>query len=297
MLSQFGQEARVEGWMDRRVQPVSRSTGRLHGDVGMAFRDCGGPGGHRFSCAGGVVCDVGAGTVVLDALLSACRYILAGFLVLLQIFISPDPYLSLDRSGAADPGTDWRLPRWIPWASLAACVVAVAVDRHVTPAIVFAALLAIHPSRAIPGKPAPGLDTVFYDGHCALCHGSVRFLLAEDPDGEKFRFAPLQSPAFEAAVPVETRRDLPDSIVVRTASGGILDSLCCSANHLQRLGGYWRVLGTALNVIPSPAGDALYNLVAGNRYRIFGQQGDVCPLMPSTLRNRFDMGERTAGGR
>ena len=34
-----------------------------------------------------------------------------------------------------------------------------------------------------------GRDAVFYDGTCALCHGGMRFLLAEDPDCARFRLA------------------------------------------------------------------------------------------------------------
>jgi predicted DCC family thiol-disulfide oxidoreductase YuxK len=42
--------------------------------------------------------------------------------------------------------------------------------------------------------------TVFYDGHCGLCHGFIRFLLARDPGGEKFDFAPLQGSFFATVV-------------------------------------------------------------------------------------------------
>ena len=63
--------------------------------------------------------------------------------------------------------------------------------------------------------PALGteVDRVFYDGHCGLCHRSVRFLLVEDRVGS-FRFAPLQGPTFAQLVPEAERATLPDTMVV-----------------------------------------------------------------------------------
>src|SRR5579885_2416758 len=34
-------------------------------------------------------------------------------------------------------------------------------------------------------------ELIFYDGHCGLCHGFVKFALARDREGARFRFAPL----------------------------------------------------------------------------------------------------------
>ena len=41
-------------------------------------------------------------------------------------------------------------------------------------------------------------DIVFYDGGCALCHHSVRFLVARDRDGSRFRFAPIGGACFRS---------------------------------------------------------------------------------------------------
>jgi predicted DCC family thiol-disulfide oxidoreductase YuxK len=64
--------------------------------------------------------------------------------------------------------------------------------------------------------------TVFYDGHCGLCHGLVRFLLARDPAGSKFDFAPLQGDYCAATIPPAELQRLPDSVVVRTHDGQLL---------------------------------------------------------------------------
>src|SRR5438067_1150934 len=90
-------------------------------------------------------------------------------------------------------------------------------------------------------RPATGTDTLFYDGHCGLCHRAVRFVLAEDRTGTAFRFAPLDGDAFRAALPAADRAQLPDSIVVRTAEGAVLTRSAAVRHILQRLGGLWRL--------------------------------------------------------
>ena len=65
-------------------------------------------------------------------------------------------------------------------------------------------------------------STVFYDGGCGLCHRAVRFALAHDADGSRFRFASLQSEGFRRRVPAAARAGLPDSIVTLTPDGTLL---------------------------------------------------------------------------
>lgn len=129
---------------------------------------------------------------------------------------------------------------------------------------------------------------LFYDGHCALCHGAVKFVLKRDAAGEAFRFAPLQGETFAARVPEAARRSLPDSIVVLTREGALLVRSDAFVHILERLGGGWKFLAGMLRVIPRPIRDVVYNFVARVRYRVFGTRTDVCPIVPPELRSRFD---------
>ena len=63
--------------------------------------------------------------------------------------------------------------------------------------------------------------TIFYDGHCGLCHGVVRFVLAEDQNGA-FQFSPLQGAMFERTVNKEIRESLPDTFVIVTPDKQLL---------------------------------------------------------------------------
>jgi predicted DCC family thiol-disulfide oxidoreductase YuxK len=134
----------------------------------------------------------------------------------------------------------------------------------------------------------PLTETVFYDGHCALCHGFVKFLLKRDSGGAMFRFAPLQGPTSQKRVPAPQRADLPDSVVVLTSTGELLARSRAVIHVLRHLGKGWKIAAGLLAVIPRPVRDALYDFVAGVRYRVFGRSADICPVIPPELRQRFD---------
>ena len=127
--------------------------------------------------------------------------------------------------------------------------------------------------------------TVFYDGHCGLCHGLVRFLIARDPTGGKFDFAPLQGEYCARVIPQV--QHLPDSVVVRTDEGQLLVKSAAVLYVLRRIGGAWRTIGVALKMLPTSILDFGYDCVARIRRRLFRAPADTCPLVPATLQNRF----------
>lgn len=129
---------------------------------------------------------------------------------------------------------------------------------------------------------------VFYDGHCGVCHGAVKFLLARDRDGSRFRFAPLQGETLALRVAEERRARLPDSIVVMTARGDLLVRSGGVVAILEQLGGAWRIGARVLSWVPRPLRDALYDFVARIRRRLVAAPADVCPMIPLELRARFD---------
>lgn len=136
---------------------------------------------------------------------------------------------------------------------------------------------------------APSPELLFYDGHCALCHRAVKFVLKHDRSGTAFRFAPLQGSTFQSRVSPDQRAGLPDSIVVLTSAGSLLVRSDAFIHILLRLGGGWRVLARALVVIPRSVRDLAYDFVARVRYRVFGKREDICPIVPPDLRARFDL--------
>jgi predicted DCC family thiol-disulfide oxidoreductase YuxK len=118
-------------------------------------------------------------------------------------------------------------------------------------------------------------DLVLYDGTCALCHGVVRFLLVRDRDGTRFLFSPLEEGARA------------QTVQVKTESGVLLSRSDAVLHLLERLGGAWRVLGRTGRLLPRKLRDAVYDVVARHRTRLFGRTQSACPVIPEELRSRF----------
>jgi len=130
---------------------------------------------------------------------------------------------------------------------------------------------------------------LFYDGGCGLCHRCVRLLLAEDRREDPIQLAPLGGTAFTESIEAEVRERLPESIVVVTPGGGVLCRSAAVLELARLLGGWWRLVSTAFRPVPRPLIDVGYRLVAAIRFRIFGRTSGSCPLLPSELRERFDL--------
>ena len=152
----------------------------------------------------------------------------------------------------------------------------------------------IKPRQPLPLPPSPPaaggeMELLFYDGHCGLCHRMVRFLLAEDRTGTAFRFCPLDSATFRKAVAESGRLGLPDSLVLQTAEGTLLTRSAAIIHILKRLGGVWRLVGGLGACIPRKLGDRIYDGIAAIRYRLFRTPDSTCPLVPQSLRARFEL--------
>jgi predicted DCC family thiol-disulfide oxidoreductase YuxK len=176
--------------------------------------------------------------------------------------------------------------RWL-WAAMLInfCVLFLANLGEFSLALFLVHAVIFDPGWIRPSKTTD-TDTVFYDGHCGLCHSTVRFLLAEDSRAT-FRFAPLQSETFAHALTTEQRRHVPDSMVVKTRDGRLFTSSAAVAYVLKRMGGFWRMAGTLLSAIPQGLRDRGYRFIASIRHRLFKSPPAACPKIPLYLRERF----------
>jgi predicted DCC family thiol-disulfide oxidoreductase YuxK len=128
----------------------------------------------------------------------------------------------------------------------------------------------------------PDDDVILYDGVCVFCSRWVRFVAAHDVE-RRFRFTAIQSSyGTRLAQAFGINPDDPDTNAV--VHGGIVWFKSDAAlTVLGALPG-WRWT-RMLRVVPKPLRDALYNLVARNRYRIFGKY-DECFIPDASLRER-----------
>ncbi|MEF8830868.1 MAG: thiol-disulfide oxidoreductase DCC family protein [Halobacteriales archaeon] len=119
---------------------------------------------------------------------------------------------------------------------------------------------------------------VLYDGVCNLCNGVVQFALPRD-SARRYRFAPLQSAPGQALLEhfgMET--DDHSTFVLVEGRDAYVRST--AALRLARgLDLPWSAFG-ALLAVPRPLRDAVYDLVARHRYRVFGRK-DRCRRPPS----------------
>ena len=114
---------------------------------------------------------------------------------------------------------------------------------------------------------------LLFDGHCALCDGTVRWLIGRDRG--RLHYAPLESPIADAVLEEVGYAGDRSSVVLVDREGAY-----------QHSDAAWRTFGllpwpwraaAAIRFIPRPARDLVYKFIARNRFRIFGHS-DLCAL-------------------
>lgn len=127
---------------------------------------------------------------------------------------------------------------------------------------------------------------IFFDGICGLCNRFVDFLLMLDKN-ELYRFSPLQSEYAAKALPKEilARGEGEFKSIVLFVNGKIYQRSDAVLRILSCLGGFWR-LTCLLRIFPSFLRDAIYSLVAVNRYNWFGKK-ESCRIPTPAERKRF----------
>jgi len=125
---------------------------------------------------------------------------------------------------------------------------------------------------------------ILFDGVCNLCNGFVQFVIAHDTAGV-FQFASLQS---DAAIEILKKHGLPThqlSSVVLSEGDRYYTKSDAALRVAGRLSGIWSLARLFL-VLPKFLRDWGYDLVARNRYRLFGKK-ESCWLPTPELKQRF----------
>ncbi|MEM6966214.1 MAG: thiol-disulfide oxidoreductase DCC family protein [Bacteroidota bacterium] len=125
---------------------------------------------------------------------------------------------------------------------------------------------------------------LLFDGVCNLCNGFVQFVIERDPDG-KFRFAALQSEEGKQLLkhfnlPVE---DIFSVILIE--DGQVYTRSTAALRMFKNMKGVYPML-YIFTIVPNTLRDTVYNFVARNRYRWFGQK-DSCMIPTPELQRRF----------
>lgn len=125
---------------------------------------------------------------------------------------------------------------------------------------------------------------IFFDGICNLCNGFVQFIIKRDPRA-RFQFASLQSKAGEKAMKESALPAASLSTVVYLKDDHYYFKSSAALHILKDLGRGWNLFYGFI-LIPKPLRDGVYNILARNRYRLFGKRAE-CMIPTPELRDRF----------
>ena len=125
-------------------------------------------------------------------------------------------------------------------------------------------------------------DVILYDGVCVFCSRWVRFVARRDVE-RRFRFTAIQSP-YGTRLAQAFGIDPHDPDTNAVVHDGVAHFKSDGALTVLSLLPGWSWT-RVLFAVPRPLRDAVYNLVARNRYRIFGKY-EACFVPDAEFRRR-----------
>lgn len=142
-------------------------------------------------------------------------------------------------------------------------------------------LIGVLPRRRAASGETP---IVLFDGVCGLCNNWVDFILKIDRRGV-VRFASLQSGTGTRLLREHGLKEGYLDSIVLVQNGRALTKSDAVLEVMRVTGTVWSVVNV-FSVLPRYFRDAVYNLIAANRYRIFGKH-ETCRLPSPEERARF----------
>jgi predicted DCC family thiol-disulfide oxidoreductase YuxK len=130
-------------------------------------------------------------------------------------------------------------------------------------------------------KPSP---IILFDGVCNFCNGAVNFIIRQDKKKD-FRFAALQS---EAGQNLLAKYQLPQTTFesfVLIKNGIVYQKSSAALQVCNGLPWYWQWT-QIFWLLPKLLRDAVYDLIARNRYKWFGKK-ESCIVPTADIRRRF----------
>ncbi len=126
---------------------------------------------------------------------------------------------------------------------------------------------------------------LFYDGVCNFCNATVQFVIKRDPL-KKIYFAALQSKtAHQLLTPINSKLVHDLTTMVYLEGDNIYTKSDAFLHLIRHLNGFWPLLSLAM-FFPRFFRNFVYDLVAKNRYRLFGKK-EQCLMPTPDIRERF----------
>ena len=125
---------------------------------------------------------------------------------------------------------------------------------------------------------------ILFDGVCNFCNASINFIIDRDSKSI-FKFAALQSESGQDILKkYGFKTSNFDSIIV-IDENVIYQKSDAALEIARRMDGFWKFF-YVLKIIPAFLRNPMYDLIAKNRYRIFGKT-DACRIPTPKLKARF----------
>ena len=137
-------------------------------------------------------------------------------------------------------------------------------------------------------KMARDLDDkvlILFDGDCSLCNSVVQFVIKRDRGRKRFLFAPLQSEVAGHFVDNPIQYADKEGTLVVIHGGKVYYRSSAALVIGRHLGGLWPLSGAGW-ILPRSIRDGMYNIVARNRKRIFGETNE-CMLPTKETQEMF----------
>jgi predicted DCC family thiol-disulfide oxidoreductase YuxK len=127
-------------------------------------------------------------------------------------------------------------------------------------------------------------EIILFDGVCNFCNSSINFVIDHDPE-KHFKFAPLQSEIGQEIL-TKFHKDIKDfDSVILLKDNQLFQKSEAALEITKHLSGLWKYL-SIFGILPTFFLNFFYDIVAKNRYRIFGKS-DSCRMPTLELRERF----------
>lgn len=125
---------------------------------------------------------------------------------------------------------------------------------------------------------------ILFDGVCNFCNSSINFIIDHDPE-KYFKFAPLQSELGQSILEQFNKNTDDFDSVILLKKNQLFQKSDAAIEITKHLSGSWKYLAV-FGILPTFFLNFFYDIIAKNRYRIFGKT-ETCRIPTPELRERF----------
>lgn len=125
---------------------------------------------------------------------------------------------------------------------------------------------------------------ILFDGVCNLCNGRVKFVIKHDKK-QRFHFAALQSEAGKNLLQQYHVSDNNLQSFVFIEKGKAYTQSTAALRVCKYLDGFYKIFYGFL-IVPAFIRNAVYRVIANNRYKWFGKQ-ETCMVPTPAIKARF----------